>query len=746
MNKLSNKNTKYAQNKEGENMEIYDNCIKILVANIYCFGAQKRTYCYKLDKKNADNLGSIVEVSFGKKTLRGIVLSIEKVDVINNRITINNDEFLAEKLKDINKVLYKNLVSDVFLDFLKKMAFYNIVHVERIIDNVVLSAWMNKKRDFKSLKEIKKNKCLDVKKNQLKKIQLSEEQSSISDKICLDVFNVYVLYGAMGSGKTYIFLESVRKVLLKDNTSQVLIMVPEIALTSNLINIVYNFCGIEPVIWHSSVSTAKKKVYYENIINGSIRIVISTRSGLLLPYKNLSLIVIDEEHDASYKQNEVPVYNARDMAVLRAKYENIPIILSSATPSIETINNVMRKKYNLLRINTQFFHIKPPKIEIIDMFKGKNISKKKDVEEIKEANNKDNKDNKDNKKTNDNNRNIVFNDKRKTNFISEQARYAIINTLKKGEQSMIFINRRGYSRTLKCEDCGGEMMCKNCDNLLSFHKQENVLKCHYCEYSVKNIKKCLNCNGENLVSSNGAGVEQIEEEIHSFCDAKTLIFSSDEVNKEFDLELISNKIKNGNVDIIIGTQIITKGHHFPRLTNIIVLDIDRMALDCDDFRVFEHMFQLLYQLSGRAGREKENAKIFIQTVNPGNLILKFLKNHGIKQFYEYEIERRKQFNLPPYYRFIAIIISSRKQELAYNTSVSVVKELRKVFSQNNTIKMLGPTDCKIHFLKKNYRYRILVEADKNNNDIFVYLNNFYNSFDCPRNVLLKIDVNPYVFL
>ena len=737
MNKINNKNTKYIQNKQDKNTKICSDCIKILVANIYCFDTQKRTYCYKLDKKNADNLGSIVEVSFGKKILRGIVLSVEKVDVVNNRITANNDEFSAEKLKNINKVLYKNLISEVFLDFLKKMAFYNIVRVERLMDNVVLSAWLNKKRDSKSLKEIRKNKRLYAKKN-----QLSEEQSSISDKICLDVFNVYVLYGVMGSGKTYIFLESVRKVLLKDNTSQVLIMVPEIALTSNLINIVYSFCGIEPVIWHSSVSTARKKVYYENIINGSIRIVISTRSGLLLPYKKLSLIVIDEEHDASYKQNEVPVYNARDMAVLRAKYENIPIVLSSATPSIETINNVMRKKYNLLKINTQFFHIKPPKIEIIDMLKGKNISKKKDEEEVKEVRTEDGKKVNDN----DNDRGIILSDKKKTNFISEQARCAIINTLKKGEQSMIFINRRGYSRTLKCEDCGSEMMCKNCDNLLSFHKQENVLKCHYCEYSVKDVKKCLNCNGANLVSSNGAGVEQIEEEIHSFCNAKTLIFSSDEINGEFDLELISDEIKNGDVDIIIGTQIVTKGHHFPHLTNIIVLDIDRMALDCDDFRVFEHMFQLLYQLSGRAGREKENAKIFIQTVNPGNLILKFLKDRSIKQFYEYEMERRKQFNLPPYYRFIALIISSRKQELAYNTSVSVAKELRKIFSRHNTIKILGPIDCKIHFLKKNYRYRILVEADKSNNDIFVCLNNFYNSFDCPRDVLLKIDVDPYVFL
>ncbi len=682
----------------------------IFIANVYCFGLQKRTYCYKINCSQSDNICSIVRVSFGKKKIIGIILSIQSVEVKNDKIDVNNDNISIKKLKNIDDILYKNLFSEQFFLFLKKMAFYNVIHVERLIDNVVLTAWLNKKRQLKQFKITKKR-------NVSKMIKLSDEQLKISNEISTEKFNVNVLYGVMGSGKTYIFLDVVRRVLLKNSSSQILIMVPEIALTSNLIDTVYNFCGIKPVIWHSSVSVAKKKIHYENIINGKIRIVISTRSGLLLPYKNLSLIVIDEEHDISYKQDEIPVYNARDMAILRAKYENIPVILSSATPSIETAINVMKKKYFFFKIETQFFNSKPPKIEIINFFKEKDDCCLNNEE----------------KKT----------DKKKTNYICKKARNSILEALKDGKQSMIFINRRGYSRTLKCTDCGHEITCKNCDNLLSYHKQKEELRCHYCGYTVKNIKNCYKCGSSNLSASYGAGVEQIEEEVHSFCNAKTLIFSSDEVDNENDINVISNNIKNGDVDVIIGTQILTKGHHFPRLTNIVVLDIDRCVLD-GDFRVFERMFQLLFQLSGRAGRECKNSTVFIQTINPDNVVLKLLKNHDIKQFYSIEMQKRKKFNLPPYSRFILIILASKKKELVYKTSILALEELKKDLSKN--VKIIGPSECSMCFLKQNYHYKLLIETDKNDNSIFLQLNNFYNNFNCPKAVMLKVDVDPYSFL
>lgn len=340
----------------------------IFVANIYCFGAQRKTFCYKINEEQKDLIGSLVEVGFGKKILTGVVLSIKQVEIVNGRIIIDNDSFSAEKIKEINNVVYKNLISEVFLQFLIKMAWYNVIDLERLLENVIPSCWLNKKRELKTIDELNKKEKKNIGFNL---IQLNEEQDNIAKSIKIDSFVVSLIRGSMGSGKTYIFLEIVRKKIFENKENQVLIMVPEIALTNNLIDIVYSFTGIKPIIWHSSVSLAKKKIYYENIINGKIKIVISTRSGLLLPYKKLSLIVIDEEHDQSYKQEEIPCYHSRDMAILRAKYENIPVVLSSATPSIETIANVLNKKYEIFQIKKQFFNSNPPKVELINSFNGK---------------------------------------------------------------------------------------------------------------------------------------------------------------------------------------------------------------------------------------------------------------------------------------------------------------------------------------------------------------------------------------
>lgn len=336
----------------------------ILLAYVYCFGQQNKSFCYLLHKEEDNNLGSIVKVSFGKKELYGVILKIEEQEIINEQIVFNNKKLKIEKIKFIKEIIFRNFLTNNFINFLQKMSFYNVINIERLIQNVIPSFWINKKKEL--TKNVKNKKYKKTKNT----IVLTKEQNDIVEKIYQKTqeknFNVAVLRGVMGSGKTYIFLEFVKRILAEDQTSQVLIMVPEIALTGQFINIIYNFCNIEPIIWHSSISVAKKKRYYEDIIYGKARIVISTRSGLLLPYKNLKAIVIDEEHDLSYKQNEIPCYNARDMAILRAKYENIPVILSSATPSIETIQNIVDKKYDIYNINQQFFHIKPPEIILIN--------------------------------------------------------------------------------------------------------------------------------------------------------------------------------------------------------------------------------------------------------------------------------------------------------------------------------------------------------------------------------------------
>ena len=307
---------------------------------------------------------------------------------------------------------------------------------------------------------------------------------------------------------------------------------------------------------------------------------------------------------------------------------------------------------------------------------------------------------------------------------------------------MIFINRRGYSRTLKCEMCEYEAKCENCDNFLSYHKSTNSLKCHYCGYKINNIKQCKNCGSTKLSPNKGIGVECVEKEIHEFCNAKTILFSSDEIHKESDIEEISNKIKNGDIDIIIGTQIMTKGHHFPKLTNIVILDIDGMALD-GDFRAFEKMFQMLFQLSGRAGREKNNSTIYIQTTNPNNLVLQAIKNYDVKNFYNTEIMQRKKFNLPPYTRFVGIIISSEDQKEALNVADKLLKQLQQKLPKQ--VEILGPTESNLFFLKKNYRYRFLIKSPKTI-PLQNQLNEIRQNFKYSKKVQIKFDVDCYNFL
>lgn len=674
----------------------------ILIAKVYCFDRHNRSYFYRIKSNENNQLGSIVEVSFRNKILNGVIIDIQEYTQKDGIIAVENDVFEVKKLKDIKSIVYPQFLTQNYLSFLQKIAFYNCTDIETFLPLAIPTYWLNKKRELTALQKKGKDK-------KQKPVELTAEQCVVANKIYSkhkNGFNVAVLRGVMGSGKTYIFLDVVRKILQENPTSQALIMVPEIALTSQLIKVIYDFTGIEPIIWHSSVSKAKKKRYYEDIFYGDARIIISTRSGLLLPYKNLQIIVIDEEHDQSYKQDEIPCYNARDMAILRAKYENIQVVLSSATPSIETLNNIIEKKYDLYKINSQFFHITPPDVELVDSVGIKT-------------------------------------------YLCESSKNAILTTKNKHEQTMIFINRRGFSRTLRCSNCGYEYKCENCDNLLSYHKKKNELICHYCGFKKYKIDKCECCGCAELNPHKGAGVEQIDTEIKEFFDKnkiniKTILFSSDEIHKDDDLDELKSSINTGEVDVIVGTQIMTKGHHFPNLTTIIAIDIDGMCLD-GDFRAYEKMFQMLFQLSGRAGREREGAKIYIQTANPSNPVLQHIKNHDIESFYKQELRQRKQYNLPPFSRFIAIIISSEYQEKAIKNADRIGQLLREKLQNIKDVSVLGATESQIGYLKRNYRYRILIKSPKNSS-VLAVLNKIKNEFYTNEDVRVKIDVDPYNFI
>ena len=337
----------------------------------------------------------------------------------------------------------------------------------------------------------------------------------------------------------------------------------------------------------------------------------------------------------------------------------------------------------------------------------------------------------------------------KSSILSNQLIQAILNTKNRNEQTMIFINRRGYSRTLKCKKCGYEAKCENCNNLLSYHRLQNELICHYCGYKIGSVNICKQCNSKELVPNKGAGVEQLQKEIidisiNNKLDLKTILFSSDEISKEDDIARIVKEINDGDIDVIIGTQIMSKGYNFPRLTTIIILDIDKMCLD-GDFRIYEKMFHLLFQLSGRAGRMKDGAKVYIQTLNQKNPIIQNIKNHDIENFYKQELKQRKEYNLPPFIRFIAVIISSKDNQVAINVADKVKNILDENLLKIKGVSILGPSESQLNYINKYYRYRILIKSPKNNKVIEI-LNNIFYQFNISKKAIVKIDVDPYSFL
>jgi primosomal protein N' (replication factor Y) (superfamily II helicase) len=505
-----------------------------------------------------------------------------------------------------------------------------------------------------------------------------------------------LLHGVTGSGKTAVYMHLVQTYLAQGK--QVLILLPEIALTSQMLNNCYKAFKIKPLIWHSKVSTKNKSKALEQIILGSASIIIGVRSALFLPYQNLGLIIVDEEHDQSYKQESHFCYNARDMAVLRGFLCKTFTLLGSATPSTETYQNTLAKKYAYVSLPMRFAQAQMPTVEILEMPK--------------------------------------YNPKPRS-WICDQMYEHILMALKNGNQVLLFLNRRGYAPLVLCANCGLRQKCTFCSAWLVMHKQQAVLKCHHCNHTKPMPKICAQCQAQESNVPCGPGIERIAEELKErLPNYKSAIVSRDNpYNKTMELTL-SNFAEN-KVDILIGTQIITKGHHFPNLTMVGVIDAD-IGLAGENIRTLENTFQLLHQVGGRSGREEKAGIVCIQTYFPNSKFMQLVKENDFIGFMQWELGQRKKANLPPFSRAIKILISSTNKMDAEKYAT----ELRLMHPNHTKIKLFGPVDARIAQINKESRIKMLLIAEKDI-DVKSHIAKWIEPIKRPNRVRIKIDVDPY---
>lgn len=639
------------------------------------------------------NVGDVVEVTFGKKKVLGVVSGIRSSSSVS-----------TEKLKSIERVLGERVFSLNMLKFILWVSDYTVTPV-----GLVLKMSLSVPDAFKKIRERKDIPAIRFSNPELqKKIELSLKQQEaariLSEKINKG-FSVSLLEGLTGSGKTEVYFEAVKEAIKRGH--QVLVMVPEIMLTTQWIERFKDRFGCFPGLWHSDLSARRRRETWKGVLKGEVKVVVGARSSLFLPFSDLSLIVIDEEHDQSYKQEEGVIYQARDMAIVRAKIEGFPVILSSATPSLESVMNVRSGRYERVFLPERYKGAKMPSIKIIDM--RKNSSEKISGER---------------------------------SWLSRDLSIGIKETISRGDQVLLFLNRRGYAPLKLCSFCGYRIQCPHCSAWLVEHKQVGRLMCHHCDYSIITPEVCPFCNKENSLVSCGPGVERLYEEVlKRYPEARTIMVTSDTLKSSAIAEEIVNKIISKEVDIIIGTQILAKGHHFPDLTLIGVVDAD-LGLEGGDMRASERTFQLIQQVSGRAGRSGKDSVTYLQSYQPENGVLEALVSGDIGSFLEAEASARRVLNMPPFGRLASLIISSSSKDTAYKTSQDLIKVCPP---RSMGVEVLGPTTAPLSQLRGKYRFRFLVKSGRGIR-LSSIIKEWLTKVDIPYTVRVQVDIDPYNFM
>jgi len=638
-------------------------------------------FTYKSEIAESLNSGDFVKAPFGSTEITGVVWPHEEITKKNF------------KIKKISKKINVENLNSSMIQFLSWFSKYNLVPLGMSLKMCLLNRDVVEKYFDKEFNKfiIKKNK---------NKFMLNEDQKK-SLKFIRNTgfnYNVIVLEGVTGSGKTLVYFERVKDII--DKGFQALILLPEIALTDQFSRRFKEFFGAEPPIWHSGTTKKNKSIIWKGITEGKIKIVIGARSSLFLPFKNLGIIVVDEEHDVSYKQDEGISYNARDMAITRASLENIPINLVTSIPSIETYNNIVNKKYYITKLENRYKKAPLPTIEIINLHS-----------ELLDKN----------------------------TWIANKTINKVNQYLDKGDQVLFFLNRRGYAPFVICKKCGHNFQCPNCAVNLNFHKKLNKLLCHYCGHKSLLSRLCKDNMKCDLLFC-GPGVERIFAELKKIYPNKKIeIFSSDTLKKKKSTGTLLKKIEKKKIDILVGTQLISKGFHFPKLNCIVVVD-GNFSSHGYDLRSAEKNIQLYHQLSGRAGREGRASTIYFQTYTPEDEILLNILKNDPQVFLQKELLLRREKKLPPFYRLISLIISGKNESLIMKFAINIKSKLPKIKEVN----VLGPVLAPISKIKKKYRCRILIRCPKN---LFIqkYLSQILNKIKITSGIKLEVDVDPINF-
>ena len=649
-----------------------------------------QTFQYLCNKEEKVELGDFVLVPFKDKIVTGCIW--ENKSKLKKKLP-------KKKIRNIEKKLNFSPLNKQNRDFIDWVSNYTMNNLGSTLKLCLSIKQTFKKKKIEKIKEQFLN--LPSEKPLLTKEQLNAKKY-IFNKINDKKFSTIVIDGVAGSGKTEVYFEAIGKCLMEKK--QVLVLLPEISMTTQWFDRFKKKFKTNPLLWHSDIKGNEKIKIWKSILEDNVNIVVGARSSLFLPFKNLGLIIIDEEHDQSFKQEEGIIYNARDMAVVRAKISNIPIILCSATLSIETKLNVLERKYDVVKLKQAYGEAGLPEVKIIDL--GKNPPEK-------------------------------------GMWLADEVHRELKKTIESGNQALFFLNRRGFAPYVFCNSCYKRILCPNCDVGLVFHKKIDNLICHHCGYKslLENNKKiCKESEKKCDLFLYGPGVEKIYEEIKNKNKNLNIeILTSDEMQKKGKGETILRKFEREEINVIIGTQILAKGHHFPKLTLVVIVDAD-FGFIGGDLRAAEKTFQLLMQVSGRSGRSRLSGKVLIQSTMADNPILKKIKEFDLNGFFLEELNIRKESGLPPFKKLCSLMLISKNEKKLND----FCRKMKVNIEPSNEFEVLGPAPPFISYVRGKYRKRFIIRCAKNKN-IQKFVSIWLKKLQTPFDLKVSIDIDPYNF-
>ena len=703
------------------------------------------TYIVPDSLVNKISIGKRVKVPFNNRVLEGFVIGLEKLDEALDLKEIievvDEDIILTPELLELGKIISKKYLSTLISAYQvmlpkalkasnntkvnKKMDKYVVLNVndEELDNNKFNDKQMEIINKLISNKEVLKSNLDSVSissvktllnKNIIKIIEkehyrledsgeynykiheLNEEQKKVVSEVInsKDLPKTFLLHGVTGSGKTEVYMAIIDEELKRGKTA--IVLVPEISLTPQMVYRFKSRFKNNIAILHSRLSDGEKYDEYRKISRGEVDIVIGARSAIFAPLKNIGTIIIDEEHTSTYKQENNPKYSAIDIAIIRSEYHKCSVVLGSATPSLESYAKAIKGVYKLLELKKRANNKSLPKVELIDMFKEGKVK----------------------------------------GHFSKRLIDEINKRLKRDEQIILLLNRRGYASFITCSNCGYVEKCPNCDITLTYHKTSNTLRCHYCGYGTNKKEVCPKC-GENSMKDLGLGTEKIEEELHELFKARVVRMDFDTTSRKGMHEKIINDFKNKKYDILLGTQMIAKGLDFDNVTLVGVINADTSLL-IPSFRSSENTFQLINQVSGRSGRGEKEGIVIIQTNNMGHYAIRCAKDHDYLSFFKKEMMIRRELSYPPYFYLVSIKIISKD----YSKARDEANKIGKILKQNLPSSIiLGPSISNVFKLNNEYRFNIIIKYKKEDKlyNMLIKLRDHYKN---NNQIRIDIDFNP----